>query len=143
MSNQEKLAGYTCVAVGFLGIGIVVVGYAIHMSNLAARGGIGQWIYAQSATAMYMFGVPTLIIGIASAINAYLQFSARRQPETETRRPSLAPGSRRISSTIDPEKIDIVEIFCPDCGKKLGSELSMKRPDGSVVCGKCYKRFIP
>jgi hypothetical protein len=140
LDNQEVLTRYACGAVVFLGIGIVVTGNAIHLSNLAANSSFGgsRWIYSQAATAAYIFGVPTLIIGIGLTLIAYMQFNAMRQ--VEIRRPSLKPGSRRISVDVEPE---IVEVACPDCGNTLGSELAMRRPDGSVVCGRCYKRFIP
>jgi hypothetical protein len=33
--------------------------------------------------------------------------------------------------------------FCPQCKEELGDFSGIIRPDGSVICPKCFKRFIP
>ena len=126
METQTNNMKNTCLAVIFLGIGIVNVGYATYLTGRAANSSFGP---AGS------IGVPTLIIGICLALNVYSQRGSGIRTQT-----GRLPDSRR---TVLPAGSNVGGAVCPDCGFMLGPELGMRRPDGSVICGRCFKKFIP
>jgi len=137
LETQTNNMKNTCLAVIFLGIGIVNVGYATYLTGRAANSSFGPAgsILTGTASAMYMFGVPTLIIGICLALNVYSQRGSGIRTQT-----GRLPDSRR---TVLPAGSNVGGAVCPDCGFMLGPELGMRRPDGSVICGRCFKKFIP
>ncbi|MBY8996329.1 MAG: hypothetical protein KGD60_01260 [Candidatus Thorarchaeota archaeon] len=118
----------------------MVVGYALNLSAEAASYSFApaRSILLSTAAAMYMFGVPVLLIGGCLALNVYMQ-----------RNPNSRIGSPRIPITPEYKKLlraaesDSLDVVCPDCGFILGPELGKRKPDGSVVCGRCSKSFIP
>jgi hypothetical protein len=128
------------MAVTFLGIGVVVVGYAIYLSGRAAESSFGPAtsILLNTANTMYMFGVPALLIGAFYALNAYMHYKSGA-PTVRMGAPSSTESRRLLQAAQGPT----LDVTCPDCGYILGPELGVRRPDGSVTCGRCYKRFIP
>lgn len=48
-----------------------------------------------------------------------------------------------IHCPIKKTKSETTKYTCPNCQKELGDITGVVRPDGSLICPKCFKRFIP
>jgi len=48
-----------------------------------------------------------------------------------------------IHCPIKRAKSEATTYTCPNCQKELGDLTGVVRPDGSLICPKCFKRFIP
>ncbi len=127
----------------FLIVGVVIVFYAMHLSGLAAESDFGpaRNILAGTATSMYLFGVPALLFGGCLCLNVYMN----REPSI--RHEKLEPkGVLPVvteSHLSDSPASDSNRVTCPQCGSVLERELEIVKPDQSVLCGKCFKRFVP
>ena len=80
---------------------------------------------------MYLFGIPVLFIGLGLLVKLYMDRN---------------PDRSRVRFT--PKKLPAYAmkgyaITCPDCRSTLDHELDSVRSDGSVVCSKCGRSFIP
>jgi hypothetical protein len=140
LNDEAETMKNGCIAITFLGVGIVVVGYGTYLMSRAAESGFAPAgaILSNTAMSMYLFGVPILLIGGYYAINVYM----RQNPSAVSLKVGTPSSveSRRLIQAVD---IGTLDVTCPDCGYMLGPELGMRRPDGSVSCGRCHKRFIP
>jgi uncharacterized membrane protein HdeD (DUF308 family) len=90
METQTGNMKNICMAVTFLGVGSVVVGYALYLSGRAASSSFGpaSAILSQTAASMYIFGVPALLAGVYLALNifmkrrSYIQIGTSRLPDS-------------------------------------------------------------
>jgi hypothetical protein len=130
----------TCGALIFLGVGIVIVLYASHLSALAADSSFApaRAIYLRTATSMYLVGVPMLLIGGCLSLNVYTQRDSGMRGKKLIS--PVVPDSRKAGMSVVSYSRKVV---CPECGFVLERELGIVKPDGSVICGKCFNRFIP
>lgn len=105
------------------------LGYAIASFGMAITSVVG--VYGITIAAPFLF------IGIIIVL-----VSSRRSE------PKYYPTEKRVTTPTPREQqpkpaSDSQEVTCSECGKEVSIRGGTVKPDGSVVCPYCFKRFFP
>ena len=135
METQTKSLRVACGSITLLGFGLVLVLYGWYSSGLAASSDFPpvRAIYSRMAASMFLTGVPMLLMGCFLLIKYSQSGSGNMVFQHETFMPRSVPAAASESK----------KVACPKCGFLQDPTLGIVRPDGSVICTKCFERFIP
>ncbi|MHA1577984.1 MAG: hypothetical protein ACTSU3_11545, partial [Candidatus Thorarchaeota archaeon] len=107
---------------------VAYLGYAIASFGMAFGSVVG--IYG------YTFGAPLIFVGMI--IVFFSRKSKSGYESTEERFTTPTPREQQPKPASDSQ-----EVTCSECGKEVSIRGGTVKPDGSVVCPYCFKRFFP
>lgn len=71
-----------------------------------------------------------------TVLKVTVQLTDISKKETLVRLMSIHCSSRKVQT-------EVPKYYCPNCQEELSDIAGVVRPDGSVICPKCFKRFTP
>jgi len=105
------------------------LGYAVASFGMAITSVMG--VYGITVAAPFL--VVGLIIVVVSSCGSRSKLSS-----TENRFTTPTPREQQPKPASDSQ-----EVTCSECGKEVSIRGGTVKPDGSVVCPYCFKRFFP
>lgn len=112
---------------------VAYIGYAISSFGMAFISVAG--IYG------FSIGTPFVIIGLV------IVFITGRKVRDNSRHDYRSADERFTQRTQSEQQAkpasDALDVTCSECGKEVSIRGGTRKPDGSVVCPHCFKRFFP